>query len=76
MAKQIKSSADEKRWGCTPEATREHLRSARREMREAIKTLLPPEFIAHRRAAKREVLMAARTLIDHAIERIDVKEGA
>lgn len=76
MAKETKSSTDEKRSGCTPEATREHFRSARKEMREAWKTLLPPEFIEHRRAARREVLMAARTLIDHAIERMDAREKA
>jgi hypothetical protein len=76
MAKQSKETTEEKDWCCAPEATREHLRSARKEMREAIKTLLPPEYITHRRAAKRELLMAARTLIDHAIERMEVKEGA
>jgi hypothetical protein len=76
MADESKSSADEKQRCCPPEATREHLRSARKEMREAWKTLLPPEFIEHRRAARREFLMAARSLIDHAIERMDAREKA
>ncbi len=76
MAKETKSSASEKQWGCPPEATREHLRSARKEMRDAWQTLFPPEFIAHRRAARREFLLAARTLIDHAIERMDAREKA
>ena len=76
MAKQSTSSVDENKWDYPPEATREHLRSARKEMYEAWKTLFPPEFIARRRAARREFLMAARTLIDHAIERIDARENA
>ncbi len=76
MAKQSKSSTDEKRWDGPQEETREHLRSARKEMRESWEALFPAEFIAHRRAARREFLMAARTLIDHALERIEAKENA
>jgi hypothetical protein len=76
MAKESKSSANEKQWDCPPEATREHIHSARKEMREAWKALFPPEFIEHRRAARREFLMAARTFIDHAIERMDAREQA
>ncbi len=76
MAKQSKPSADEKRWGGSPEETREHLRSARKEIREAWEALFPPEFIAHRRAARRECLLAARTLINHALERLEARENA
>jgi hypothetical protein len=76
MAKQSKSSADEKYWDGPPEETREHLRSARKEMRHAWEALFPPEFITHRRAARREFLLAARTLIDHALERIEAREKA
>jgi hypothetical protein len=76
MAKQSKASVDEKSRDYPPEATREHLRSAREEMRGAWEALFPPEFITHRRAARREFLMAARTLIDHALERIEAREKA
>lgn len=52
-----------------PEEVREHIQSARAEMRDSIESLFPPEFIEHRRAARREMLLAARALIDRAIER-------
>jgi predicted nuclease with RNAse H fold len=51
------------------EEVRGHLRSARTEMRKSVESLFPPEFIEHRRAARREMLLAARALIDSAIER-------
>jgi hypothetical protein len=76
MAKQSKSSADEKYWYGPSEETREHLRSARKEIRDAWEALFPPEFITHRRAARREFLLAARTLINHALERIETREKA
>jgi hypothetical protein len=58
------------------EETREHLRAARRRMRESYKSFLPPEFVEHRREARREMLLAARSLIDHALERMEArKEG-
>jgi hypothetical protein len=52
-----------------PEEAREHMRAARAEMHESLISLFPPEFIEHRRAARKEVLLAARALIDRAIER-------
>jgi hypothetical protein len=54
-----------------PEEAREHMRSARKELRESIEALFPPEFIEHRRAARREMLLAARSMIDHALERFE-----
>ena len=48
---------------------REHLRSARAEMRESVKAVFPPAFLEHRRAARKEFLLAARELINGAIER-------
>lgn len=54
-----------------PKETRDHLRQARSEMRQGIETLLPPEFVAHRRAARRELLLAAQSLIQHALERLE-----
>ena len=54
-----------------PKETREHVKSARSEMRKSIVSLLPPKFVEHRRAARREMLMAARSMINHALERIE-----
>jgi hypothetical protein len=54
-----------------PEEVRQHVRAAREEMRESIQAFLPPGFIEHRRKARREMLLAWRSLIDSAIERMD-----
>ena len=59
-----------------PDEAREHMHAARAEMRESMKTLFPPEFITHRRAARREALLAARSLIDHALQRIEEADKA
>ena len=59
-----------------PEDVREHFREARQELRESMKTFLPPGFIEHRRKARREMLLAWRSLIDAALERMDEKEKA
>ena len=53
-----------------PEEAREHMRSARAEIRESYKSLFPPEFVEHRRAARKEALLAVRALIDSALERM------
>lgn len=53
-----------------PEEAREHMRAARVELRESYKSLFPPEFIEHRRAARKEFLLAARAMIDRALERL------
>ena len=63
-----KTEKKERAWPA--EDVREHMRTARAEMRERIRLMFPPEFIEHRRAARREVLLAVRSLIDHAIERM------
>ena len=57
--------------GHVPEEARQHLRTARDEFRKSVEGMLPPEFLEHRRAARREVLLAARSLIDHALKRMD-----
>ena len=54
-----------------PEDVRQHARAAREELRESMKALLPPGFIEHRRKARKEMLLAWRSLIDSAIERMD-----
>ena len=57
--------------GHLPEDTREHLKSARDEFCKSVEGMLPPEFLEHRRAARKEMLLAARSLIDHALKRMD-----
>jgi hypothetical protein len=57
--------------GVLPEETRDHLNAAREEFRQSMEGLLPPEFLDHRRRARKEFLLAARSLIDHALERME-----
>lgn len=57
-----------------PEEVRQHARAAREEMRETMKTFLPPQFWEHSRKARKEMLLAWRSMIDHALERMDDKE--
>jgi hypothetical protein len=56
-----------------PEEARQHFRAAREEMRRSIETLLPDGFFEHRKSARREMLMAWRSVLDAAIERMDEK---
>jgi predicted nuclease with RNAse H fold len=73
MAEQEKTGYGHFRDHVPPEA-REHARNAREEMRKSWATLLPPEFIAHRRRARKEMLLAARELINHALEHLETHE--
>ena len=57
-----------------PEEVRQHARAAREELRESIRAFLPPEFMAHRRKARKEMLLAWRSMIDAALERMEKKE--
>lgn len=56
-----------------PEDSWQHLKAARREFRKGLEAFLPPEVRQHRDAARREMLLAARSLIDHALERLEAK---
>jgi len=58
-----------------PDEVRQHVRAAREEMRESIKSFLPPEFVEHRKKARKEMLLAWRSLIDTALERMEEKSG-
>jgi hypothetical protein len=74
MAEEKKGKTEKtKRW--PPEDTRQHMRAARSEIRESYKSIFPPKFVEHRRAARREMLLALRSLIDHALDRMETKEG-
>jgi len=57
-----------------PEEVRQHARAAREEMRESMKAFLPPEFWEHGKKARKEMLLAWRSMIDAALERMDEKE--
>lgn len=57
-----------------PEEARQHAKNARDEMRKSWANMLPPEFINHRRRARMEMLLAARELINHALDRIETPE--
>ncbi len=54
-----------------PDEAFEHAREARKEFRKSISALLPPEFREHRRKARKAMLLAWRSVIDAAIERLD-----
>ena len=56
-----------------PEEVRQHVRAAREEWRESIKTFLPPEFMEHRKKARKEMLLAFRSVIDAALEHLEEK---
>lgn len=47
-----------------------------REAETAFRDVLPSEFWQHRRAAHREALLAVRSLLDAAIERVDREPAA
>ncbi len=58
---------------------REEVRSVQeawREFQASLRALLPEEFWEHRRAARREALLAVRSLIDAALERLEEEERA
>lgn len=57
-----------------PDEAREHYRNAREEMRKSVEKLLPEGFVEHRRNARREMLLAWRSMLDHAIQRMDEKK--
>jgi hypothetical protein len=57
-----------------PEDARQHMRAAREEWRRSFQAFFPPEFIQHRRRARREMLLAWRSFIDRALERLDEKD--
>ncbi len=60
---------------CIPPEAREHLRAAGEEFRKSIEALLPQGFVTHQKKARKEVLLAWRSLIDAAIERMEEGES-
>lgn len=70
MAEKVQNQ-EERTW--PPKEAQSHLREARSAMRESVEALFPPEFIEARRTARRELLLAARAVIDDALERTESK---
>ena len=54
---------------------RRHARAAREEMGRAWEGLFPPGFREHRQAARREWLLAMRSWVNAAIDRLDRMES-
>jgi hypothetical protein len=59
-----------------PPEAHDHARTAGREIRSGFAAMMPPECQEHGRAAGREALLAARALIDGALERLAEKPRA
>ncbi len=55
------------------EEAHEHMNAARASMRKSIESLMPQGFVEHRRKARKEFLLAMRSMVDAAIERVDQK---
>jgi hypothetical protein len=68
-----KTSRKKKYESHIPEEARQHFRAARDEMRKSLEVLLPEGFLEHRRGARREMLMAWRSMLDSAIQRMEEK---
>lgn len=56
-----------------PEETRAHFHAAREEFRKGFEALLPQGFVEHQKKARREVLLAWRSWIDAALQRMEEK---
>ena len=68
-----KTAREQKFKSHIPEEAREHYRNARAEMRKSLELLLPEGFLEHRRSARKEMLLAWRSMLDAAIERMEEK---
>jgi hypothetical protein len=53
------------------EEARQHMKAARAAMRKSYESLLPPGFLESRRKARKEFLLAMRSIMDAAIERVE-----
>jgi hypothetical protein len=49
----------------------EHVKAAGEELRKGLASVVPPEVHEHGRAARREALLAARSVIDAALARLE-----
>lgn len=58
-----------------PDEARQHFRAAHEEMRKSMELLLPAGFLEHRKEARREMMLAWRSMLDAAIQRMDEKKA-
>jgi len=63
--------ADKEKIQSEPSEFVDHMKEAGKATVDQWKSLAPPEFWDHGRAARREVLMAMRSLVDSAIDRLE-----
>jgi hypothetical protein len=66
-----KTTHEERYERYVPKEAREHARAARKAMRKSFEAIFPPEFVEERRTARKEMLLAFRSMLDAAIERVD-----
>ena len=67
-------SEHEKKWKeHIPEETREHYKKAREDFKKSVEGLLPERFVEHHHNARREMMLAMRSMLDHAIKKMDEK---
>jgi hypothetical protein len=57
--------------GHIPEDARKHFEAAGEELRKAWEGMFPPGTVEHRRKAGREMLLAFRSLLDAALEKMN-----
>jgi hypothetical protein len=53
----------------------EHIKVARDNMRKSFEALLPPGYVEHRKAAHKEFLLAMRSLVEAAIDRLETRSA-
>ena len=53
------------------EEARQHMKAAREAMHKTYESMLPPGLVENRRKARKEFLLAMRSMLDAAIERVD-----
>ena len=56
--------------GIFSDETREHAEAARAAWRKSVAGLFPAEFLQQRRIARKEMLLAVRSAIDSALEKM------
>ncbi|HEY6867232.1 MAG TPA: hypothetical protein VI792_08245 [Candidatus Eisenbacteria bacterium] len=54
-----------------PDEAFDHAKAAFEELKKGVEGLFPPGLADHRRAARKEILLAMRTVIDAALNRVE-----
>ena len=54
---------------------RSHMKAARKALRHSVEDWLPVGFVQHRREARKEMLLAVRSLVNAAIDRMEGEKG-